>query len=121
MKKLTLTLCCLTFLFAACHRTNLNPQTCLPAMDSEGAGVGKWISVDGPETPKEVETERRQIITDNLNEGDTIYLDGNQLIIHSFWLDSIGLKAAIKVKHHDSLVGLHAYKEDSEICWKDEE
>ena len=105
MKKLTLTLYCLTFLFVSCHRTNLNPQTYLPAMDSEGAGVGKWISVDGPETPKEVETERRQIITDNLNEGDTIYLDGNQLTIHSFWLDSIGLKAAIKVEHHDSLVG----------------
>ena len=89
-------------------------------MDSEGGGVGKWISVDGPETPKEAETERRQIITDNLEVGDRIYLDGNQLIIYSFWLDSAGLKAAIKVEHHDSLVGSHAYKEDSEICWKDE-
>ena len=117
MKKLTLTLYCLIFLFAACHKTRLNPQNCLPAIDSEGGGVGKWISVDGIETPKEIETERRQIITDNLNEGDTIYLDGNQLIIYSFWLDSAGLKAAIKVEHHDSLVGSHAYVDDSEICW----
>lgn len=86
-------------------------------MDSEGEGVGNWISVDGPETPIEVETQRRQIITDNLSEGDTIYLDGNLLVIHSFWRDAAGLKAAIKVQHHDSLVGSHAYMEDSEICW----
>ncbi len=111
MKKLALTFC-LTLLFIACHKSNLNPQTCLPAMDSEGGGVGKWISVDGPETPKEIETERRQIITNNLDEGDTIYFDGNQRIIHSFWLDSSGLKAAIKVEHHDNLIGSHAYKED---------
>jgi hypothetical protein len=117
MKKLALTIFGFTLFFTACHKSSIDPQTCLPAMDSEGAGVGKWISVDDPETPKEIETERRRIITDNLNKGDTIYLDGNQLIIHSFWLDSIGLKAAIKVEHHDSLVGSHAYKEDSEICW----
>jgi len=86
-------------------------------MDSEGGGVGKFISVDGPETPIEVETERRQIITNNLQKGDTIYLDGNQLIIQSFWEDTAGLKAAIKVQHHDSLVGSHAYRQDSEICW----
>ena len=119
MKKITLILYCLTLLFAACHKRNLNSQDCLPAMDSEAGGVGKWISVDGPETPKEIETERRQIITDNLHEGDAIYLDGHRLIIHSFWLDSSGLKAAIKVECHDSLVGSHAYTDDSEICWQD--
>jgi len=117
MKRIALILYCLIFLLAACHKTNLNPQNCLPAMDSEAGGVGKWISVDGPETPKEIETERRQIITDNLNVGDTIALDGNQLIIHLFWLDGAGLKAAIKVEHHDSLVGSHAYTDNSEICW----
>ncbi len=119
MKKLlTLLLFCVSILlFIACHKSNFSAQTCLPAMDSEGEGVGNWISVDGPETPKDIEIERRQIITDNLGEGDTIYLDGNQLVIHSFWLDSSGLKAAIKVEHHDSLVGSHAYKQNSEICW----
>ena len=118
MKNLLLTTFCFSLFFIACHKSNLNPQTCLPAMDSEGAGVGKWISVDGPETPKDIESERRQIITDNLNEGDTLYLDGNQLFIHSFWIDDYGLKAAIKVEYHDSLVGSHAYKENSEICWR---
>lgn len=117
MKKQLIVIFCFILLFIACHKSNLDLQICLPAMDSEGQGVGKWISVDGPETPQDVETERRQTITDNLSEGDTIYLDGNLLIIHSFWLDSSGLKAAIKVESHDSLVGSHAYKQNSEICW----
>ena len=117
MKKLILIFCGLNFLVVACHRTTFNPKICLPAMDSEGGGVGKYISVDDPETPKEVEDQRRQIMTENLSEGDTIYLDGNQLIIHSFWIDVGGLKAAIKVEYHDSLVGSHAYMENSEICW----
>ena len=116
IKKFTLTIYCI-FLITACNKTKLNPQNCLPAMDSEAGGAGKWISVDGEDTPKEIETERRQIITDNLNKGDTIYLDGNQLIIYSFWYDSARLKAAIKVEYHDSLVGSHAYIENSEICW----
>ena len=30
---------------------------------------------------------------------------------------SSGLKEAIKVENHDNLIGSHAYKEDSKICW----
>ena len=49
--------------------------------------------------------------------GDIIFLDGRPLTIYDFWIDSDGLKAAIKVENHDSLVGSHAYQEKSEICW----
>ena len=42
---------------ASCITTQ--PLSCIPAMDSEGGGVGKYISVDGPQTPKNIETAEK--------------------------------------------------------------
>ena len=65
---------------SATTTTTVQPKSgfsrCIPAMESEGGGMGKFISVDDPHTPGGVEQERRQIVHDNLNVGDTIDLDG---------------------------------------------
>ena len=104
-------------LLNSCQESTLYSGFCLPAMDSEGYGIGKWISVDGPRTPKAIEKNRRKIIHYNLDVGDVIFLDNRPLIVCDFWIDSNGFKAAIKVENHDSLVGSHAYLDDSQICW----
>jgi hypothetical protein len=96
----------------------LPPLTCLPAMDSEGGGVGKYISVDGVNTPKNIETQRRQQLTDaNLNVGDTIEFDGRPLVIKKFWVDAAGLKGAIQVENHQAEIGSHGYTANSKICF----
>jgi len=65
-------------------------STCLPALESEGGGKGKFISIDDPYTPAAVETARRQLITDELNVGDTVDLDGRDCKIKKFWVDADG-------------------------------
>ena len=87
--------------------------TCLPAMDSEGGGKGKFISIDDPHTNKATETQRRQLITDELNVGDTIFLDGNSCKIKSFWTDKQGRNAAIQCENHTN----RTYNSNSKICW----
>ena len=86
---------------------------CVPAMESEGGGKGKYISVDDPYTPKAVESQRRQLITDNLSVGDTIDLDGRACTIKKFWKDSAGRNAAIQCENHDNI----SYDNNSQICW----
>ena len=86
---------------------------CVPAMESEGGGKGKYISVDDPHTPKQVESDRRQIINANLNVGNTIYLDGRPCQIKKFWVDSSDRKAAIQCEDHTNIT----YNDNSKICW----
>ena len=92
------------------------PLSCVPAMDSEGGGVGKYISVDGPNTPKNIETDRRMKIN-GLNVGDTIQFDGRPLVIKKFWVDGAGLKGAIQVENHEAELGSHGYSANSKICF----
>ena len=92
------------------------PLSCIPAMDSEGGGVGKYISVDGPNTPKNIETERRLKIN-TLNVGDTIEFDGRPLVIKKFWVDASGVKGAIQVENHEAEIGSHGYTANSKICF----
>jgi|TARA_R110000824_G_scaffold103563_5_gene246033 hypothetical protein len=92
------------------------PLTCVPAMDSEGGGVGKYISVDGPNTPKNIETARRLKIN-NLNVGETIQFDGRPLVIKKFWVDASGVKGAIQVENHEAEIGSHGYTANSKICF----
>ena len=87
--------------------------TCVPAMDSEGGGKGKYISIDDPHTPKNIESQRRQLITDQLSVGDTIYLDGNSCKIKKFWKDSQGRNAAIQCENHTN----RTFNNNSKICW----
>ena len=87
--------------------------TCLPAMDSEGGGKGKFISIDDPHTAKNIETQRRQLITDQLSVGSTIYLDGNSCKIKKFWKDSAGRNAAIQCENHTN----RTFNSNSKICW----
>ena len=93
---------------------------CIPAMESEGGGMGKFISVDDPHTPGAVEIERRQIVHDNLNVGDTIDLDGRSCKIKKFWKDDgtkypdgAGRKSAIACEDHSNIT----YNANSQICW----
>ena len=86
---------------------------CVPAMDSEGGGKGKYISVDDPHTPAQVEADRRQIIHDNLQVGHTIDLDGRPCKIKKFWADSAGRNSAINCEDHNNIT----YTANSSICW----
>ncbi len=88
-------------------------STCLPALESEGGGKGKFISIDDPYTPRNIEDERRKMITDNLSVGDTIDLDGRACKIDKFWEDSSGRKAAIACEDHSNIT----YNANSQICW----
>jgi hypothetical protein len=88
-------------------------STCLPALESEGGGKGKYISIDDPYTPAAVETARRQLITDELNVGDTVDLDGRDCKIKKFWVDADGLDAAINCENHDNIT----FTANSQICW----
>jgi len=88
-------------------------RICVPAMESEGGGKGHFISIDDPYTPKSIESERRKLVNDNLNVGDTIDLDGRSCKIDKFWVDSAGRKAAIACENHSNIV----YNSDSKICW----
>ena len=87
--------------------------TCVPAMDSEGGGKGKFISIDDPHTPKNIESQRRQLITDQLSVGKTIYLDGNSCKIKKFWKDKQGRNAAIQCENHTN----RKFNSNSKICW----
>tara|TARA_R110000824_G_scaffold218433_1_gene405016 strand:+ start:69 stop:560 length:492 start_codon:yes stop_codon:yes gene_type:complete len=87
--------------------------TCVPAMDSEGGGKGKYISIDDPHTPKNIEAQRRQLITDQLSVGDTIYLDGNSCKIKKFWKDSQGRNGSIQCENHTN----RTFNSNSKICW----
>ena len=102
----------------SCTKSNQAPDMCLPAFDSIDGGAGQFISVTKSTTPKVIKVERREFISSQLKAGDTIYLNGTELTIHSFWYDSNGLKSGIKVQYHDSLVGSHAFENDPLICWK---
>ena len=88
-------------------------STCLPALESEGGGKGKYISIDDPYTPAAVETARRQLITDELNVGDTVDLDGRDCKIKKFWVDADGLDGAINCENHDNIT----FTANSQICW----
>jgi len=119
MKKTIIILTSGVFLMLiACSKSNPTPDSCLPAFDSIDGGAGKFISVTKSTTPEVIKIERRELISAQLNAGDNIYLDGAELTIHSFWYDSNGLKSAIKVQYHDSLVGSHAFENDPFICWR---
>ena len=119
MKKIIIILTNGLFLMLiSCTKSNLDPDTCLPAFDAIDGGAGQFISVTKPTTPELIKIERRELISSQLTAGDNIYLNGNELTIHSFWYDSSGLKSAIKVQYHDSLVGSHAFENDPLICWK---
>ena len=86
---------------------------CIPAMESEGGGKGKFISIDDPYTPGTVEAERRQLMHENLNVGDTIDLDGRSCKIKKFWVDGAGRKSAINCENHNNIT----YNSNSKICW----
>lgn len=86
---------------------------CIPAMESEGGGMGKYISVDDPHTPGQVEEDRRVLVHNNLNVGDTIDLDGRACTIKKFWADGRGLNSAIQCEDHSNI----SYTPDSQICW----
>ena len=88
-------------------------RMCVPAMESEGGGKGHFISIDDPYTPAAVETARRQLITDELNVGDTVDLDGRDCKIKKFWVDADGLDAAINCENHDNIT----FNTNSQICW----
>ena len=105
--------------------TTLTPTSsqytyCIPAMDSEGGGKGKFISIDDPHTPGQVEIDRRNIVDANLNVGDTIDLDGRSCKIKKFWVDDgtkypdgRGRKSAIACENHSNIT----YNNNSKICW----
>lgn len=86
---------------------------CIPAMESEGGGKGKYISVDDPHTPGQVEADRRQILHDNLQVGQTIDLDGRSCQIKKMWMDSSNRNSAIQCEDHSNIT----YDENSSICW----
>jgi len=88
-------------------------NTCVPAMESEGGGKGKYISVDDPHTPGQVEQDRRQLIHDSLSVGDTIDLDGRSCKIKKMWADGRGLNSAIQCEDHSNIT----YDANSSICW----
>ena len=119
MKKTSIIITCgILLILIACSKSNPVPGICLPAFDSIDGGAGKFISVTKSTTPEVIKIERRELISSQLKAGDNIYLNGAELTIHSFWYDSTGLKAGIKVQYHDSLVGSHAFEDDPLICWK---
>ena len=88
-------------------------SNCLPALESEGGGKGKYISIDDPYTPGAVETARRQLITDNLSVGDTVDLDGRSCKIKKFYVDSQGLNAGINCENHNNIT----FNSNSKLCW----